>query len=91
MGLETLPARGSVLDVGCGAGAAGLSLVPPAGLLVGVDAGAGMLAAFAERAAARGVRHLLVEGRWPDVATRLPLSMSSSATTCPTSARSRGP
>ncbi|MDP9241458.1 MAG: SAM-dependent methyltransferase, partial [Actinomycetota bacterium] len=35
--LEALPAGGSVLDVGCGGGAASLALAPPAGRLVGVD------------------------------------------------------
>ncbi|HVM00432.1 MAG TPA: class I SAM-dependent methyltransferase [Egibacteraceae bacterium] len=70
--LEALPVGGSVLDVGCGGGAASLPLVPPASLLVGVDESPDMLAAFAERAAAQGAGHLLVEGRWPEVADRAP-------------------
>lgn len=70
--LAALPDRGAVLDVGCGGGAGSLPLAPRAGLLVGVDEGAGMLSAFTERAAARGVGHMVVEGRWPDVADQVP-------------------
>ena len=64
--LEALPDDGSVLDVGCGAGAASLPLAPHAGRLVGLDESEGMLAAFAERAGAAGVAHDEVRGRWPD-------------------------
>lgn len=66
--LEALPEGGTVLDVGCGAGAAGLALTERAGLVIGVDESAGMLAAFAERAEGLGVAHDEVEGRWPEVA-----------------------
>lgn len=78
---EALPAGGTVLDVGCGAGAASLPLAAPApGLplagqpstLVGVDEGEHMLAAFAERAARLGVTAETVAGRWPDVAGATP-------------------
>ncbi|MEZ5117196.1 MAG: class I SAM-dependent methyltransferase [Candidatus Nanopelagicales bacterium] len=65
-----LPTGGSVLDVGCGAGASSLPLAPPAAQLTGVDASADMLAAFAAAAAVRGVDVRTVEGRWPDVADR---------------------
>ncbi len=64
--LEALPQSGSVLDVGCGAGAASLPLAPHAGRLVGLDESDGMLAAFAERAEAAGVAHDEIRGRWPD-------------------------
>src|SRR5262249_53587807 len=47
---EVLPEGGSVLDVGCGAGAASLPLASRAGLLIGIDSSNDMLAAFAERA-----------------------------------------
>jgi SAM-dependent methyltransferase len=67
-----LPAGGSVLDVGCGGGRAALGLTPPAGRLIGVDERPAMLRAFAEAAAARGVVHQEVDGRWPDVAERTP-------------------
>jgi SAM-dependent methyltransferase len=70
---EALPDGGSVLDVGCGGGAGSLPLAPPAGLVVGLDEGEGMLAAYAERAAARGVAHEEILGRWPDAADRAPV------------------
>lgn len=70
---EALSDGGSVLDVGCGGGAASLPLVPPASLIVGVDQGAGMLEAFAQRATARGVAHQTIEGAWPDVADQAPV------------------
>lgn len=69
---EALPDGGSVLDVGCGGGAGAMPLVPPAGRVIGVDEGADMLEAFAERAEARGVAHSQIPGRWPDVAGQVP-------------------
>lgn len=69
---EVLPEGGSVLDVGCGGGAGAMPLTPRAGMIVGVDEGADMLEAFTERAQARGVRHIEIQGRWPDVAARVP-------------------
>jgi len=68
---EALPPGGSVLDVGCGAGAASLPLCPPAAKVVGVDGSAAMLAAFSERAAATGIDHIEIEGRWPDVINKV--------------------
>lgn len=65
---EALPQGGSVLDVGCGAGAASLPLSPPAALVVGVDQSEAMLDAFREAASRRGVAVHAVAGRWPDVA-----------------------
>jgi SAM-dependent methyltransferase len=64
---EALPEGGSVLDVGVGGGAS-LPLVPPAGLIVGVDQSPRMLAAFAALADRLGVAHAEVEGSWPDAA-----------------------
>lgn len=69
--LQALPVGGSVLDVGCGGGAAGLALVPPAGLVVGVDSGPGMVESFATAAGERGVPHRVVAGTWPDVAAQV--------------------
>ena len=66
--LQALPAGGSVLDVGCGGGAASLALVPPAGRIVGVDSTPAMLVEYAAEAERRGVAHAEVEGTWPDVA-----------------------
>jgi SAM-dependent methyltransferase len=67
--LEALPSGGGVLDVGCGAGAASLPLASRAGLIVGVDQSAEMLAAFGEQAAGRGVRHETVHGLWPEASS----------------------
>ena len=60
-----------MLDVGCGGGAAGLALVPPASRVDGVDQSPGMLAAFAEAASDRRVAHATVCGSWPEVAGEL--------------------
>jgi SAM-dependent methyltransferase len=61
-----------VLDVGCGGGAAGLPLSPPAGCVLGFDQSDELLAAFAAAATERGVDHRLVRGRWPDDAGTAP-------------------
>lgn len=66
--LDALAVGGSVLDVGCGAGAASLALVPPASPVTGVDESTDMLAAFARGAEQRGAEHTEVQGRWPEVA-----------------------
>lgn len=65
---EALPAGGTVLDVGCGAGAAALALAPPAARLTGVDEQADMLAAFVAAGRERDVEVSTVQGRWPEVA-----------------------
>jgi SAM-dependent methyltransferase len=66
--LEALPEGGSVLDVGCGGGAASFALVPPAARVVGVDSTPAMLEEYAAAADRRGVAHSEVGGAWPDVA-----------------------
>ena len=68
--VEALPAGGSVLDVGVGAGAASLCLVPPARQLVGVDESAEMLARFtaAADAADVGVDVRAIRASWPEAA-----------------------
>ena len=68
---EALPEGGSVLDVGCGGGAAGLALVPPAGRVTGFDRSAELLEIFSARAADLGVAHDAVQGSWPDDAGRV--------------------
>jgi SAM-dependent methyltransferase len=70
--LEALPEGGSVLDVGCGAGAASLALLPHPSKLIGVDTSSEMLEAFLERARAAGSDADAIEGAWPDVAARTP-------------------
>jgi SAM-dependent methyltransferase len=71
---EAVPPGGSVLDVGCGVGAASLPLIPPATTVVGVDPQADMLTAYAERARARGAAVITVAGRWPDAAPDVPVA-----------------
>jgi SAM-dependent methyltransferase len=68
--LEALPPGGSVLDVGAGAGAAGLpAAAERRGSVIAVDMSADMLDELAERAAARGLRSHCVRGRWPETAS----------------------
>lgn len=66
--LEALPEGGSVLDVGCGGGAASMALAGRAASVVGVDESAEMLTLFSDEAQSRGLAHRTVQGRWPDVA-----------------------
>jgi SAM-dependent methyltransferase len=65
-----LETPGSVLDVGSGAGAASLPLLPRCTQLTAVDAEPDMLDLLAERAQAAGVPARLVPGRWPEVAAQ---------------------
>ena len=59
---------GSVLDVGSGAGAACLPLLPRVTSLTAVDADADMLEQLSQRAVAAGVTARTVLGRWPETA-----------------------
>jgi SAM-dependent methyltransferase len=63
---------GAVLDVGAGAGAACLPLLPRTTELTAVDSDLGMLELLAERAAGRGVTARTVCGTWPEVAGKIP-------------------
>jgi SAM-dependent methyltransferase len=67
-GLALLGDGGTVLDVGCGGGAAAFALVPPATHVTGVDRQHDMLAVFTAAARERGVAHRTVPGSWPDAA-----------------------
>lgn len=67
---EALPDKGSVLDIGCGAGAASLPLADRAASLIGVDTDLRALKEFRTRAEAAGVKTITLEGRWPDIADR---------------------
>jgi precorrin-6B methylase 2 len=71
--LEALPPGGTVLDVGCGAGATSLPLVKRAGRMVGVDGQDDMLEAFQRSVAAAGIQVGTLPGRWPDVAAGAPI------------------
>lgn len=68
---EALPAAGTVLDVGAGAGAASLPLTG-ATTLIAVDENSDLLAELRARAARRGLETMAIIGRWPDVAARVP-------------------
>ena len=71
---EALPEGGSVLDVGCGGGAAGLALVPPAGRVTGFDQSQDLLDLFAARAAELGIEFEAVQGSWPEDAAAVGLA-----------------
>jgi SAM-dependent methyltransferase len=71
--LEAFEPGGSVLDVGVGSGATSLPLAGRARRIVGIDQDPDMLVAFGEAAAAAGVKHTTIEGRWPDVAAAVPV------------------
>jgi SAM-dependent methyltransferase len=61
---------GSILDVGAGAGAACLPLLPRATHLTAVDADAGMLDGLSQRVATAGIAVRTVAGSWPDAAAQ---------------------
>lgn len=63
--LAALDPPGSVLDIGSGAGAACLPLLPRTTALTAVDTDAGMLELLAQRAAAAGLGARTVQGSWP--------------------------
>lgn len=65
--LAALPDGGSVLDVGCGAGAASLPLTRRAKRLIGVDSSPRLLAEFGLRAAALAAEVVAIDGAWPAV------------------------
>ena len=69
---EALTPRGSVLDVGAGAGAASLPLAALTRELTAVDVSDTMLAALTERADRLGLATRTIVGRWPDVAPEVP-------------------
>jgi hypothetical protein len=71
---DALPAGGTVLDVGVGAGAASLPLHPRCSLITGVDSSAKQLSEFARQATRRGATARTVDGGWPEAATRTPIA-----------------
>jgi SAM-dependent methyltransferase len=64
---------GSVLDVGAGAGAASLGIVPAGGDLHAVDSQPSMLRALEAAARDRGVSLTTYDGTWPDLADQVPV------------------
>ncbi|TDD56908.1 methyltransferase domain-containing protein [Nonomuraea terrae] len=71
---EALPEEGTLLDVGAGAGASSLPLRGRIGHLYAVDTSRAMLDGLTSRAEKLGVPVTAVEGRWPDVADRVPVA-----------------
>ncbi|HXL40965.1 MAG TPA: methyltransferase domain-containing protein [Actinomycetota bacterium] len=80
--VEVLPAGGSVIDVGSGAGAASLPLAPRASRITAIDTDPAMLSSLTAIAAGLGAEDgrdrapevVTVAGRWPDVADRAPVA-----------------
>lgn len=70
--LAALRERGTVLDIGCGGGAASIPLTSRASLVTGLDQSPGMLASFTETLAGRGAEVATLEGVWPDDAGPAP-------------------
>ena len=70
--LEGLPERGTVLDVGCGAGATSLPLAERAGAFVGVDTSPEMASAFRDAVQPLERDVATIEGGWPEVASSAP-------------------
>jgi SAM-dependent methyltransferase len=70
--VEALTTRGTVLDVGAGAGAASLPLHERIDALTAVDTSEQMLGQLTVRAERLGIPTRVVTGRWPDVGDRVP-------------------
>jgi len=71
---DALDPPGSILDVGAGAGAACLPLLPRATHLTAVDADTGMLERLSQRVATADIAVRTVAGRWPDAAAQAGLA-----------------
>jgi len=69
-----LPAGGSLLDIGCGGGAASIPVGARAGSLLAVDSAEPMLHDFITAADAIGVPVRTWHGSWPEVAADVPVA-----------------
>ncbi len=69
---EQMNRGGSVLDVGCGGGAAAFAVAPPATEVIGTDRQPDMLELFAATAAEREIPCRVHAGSWPEVADAVP-------------------
>jgi len=69
-----LPHGGSILDVGCGGGAASIPVAARAGSLLGVDSSERMLQDFSAAAATAGVPVRTWPGSWAEVAPDVPVA-----------------
>ena len=72
--LEALPALGTVLDVGVGAGAASLPLYLRCALITGADSSTESLTEFRRQARRVGVKARTIKGAWPAVQRRAPVA-----------------
>lgn len=70
---EALQPGGTVLDIGAGAGAASLSVVPSGGHLHAVDSQPSMLQAIEAAARERNIALTTYDGVWPDIAADVPV------------------
>ena len=71
---EALGDGGSVLDVGCGGGAAAFAVAPPATEVIGTDRQPDMLELFEATARKRGMASQVHDGSWPEVAGAVPVA-----------------
>ncbi len=72
--LAALPGgRGTVLDVGAGAGAAGLALASRLTRLTGIDRSTPLLDALLAEARDAAVEAQVIPGRWPELAEAIPV------------------
>ncbi|MCE2513139.1 MAG: methyltransferase domain-containing protein [Acidimicrobiia bacterium] len=69
---EALGEGGSVLDVGCGGGAAAFAVAPPATEVIGTDRQSDMLELFTATAVERSIPSQVHAGSWPEVADTVP-------------------
>ena len=69
---EALGESGSVLDVGCGGGAAAFAVASLSTEVIGTDRQADMLELFAATARDRGIAASTHAGSWPDIADEVP-------------------
>lgn len=69
-----LPSAGTLLDIGCGGGAASIPVAGRAGLLLGVDSSEGMLSSYTAAARVAGVAVLTWHGAWSEVADDVPVA-----------------
>ncbi|MDQ4037583.1 MAG: methyltransferase domain-containing protein [Actinomycetota bacterium] len=67
-----LPGRGSVLDIGCGGGAASLPLAAVVDSFLAVDASEQLLQSYVRAAADSGISVRTWCGTWPDIAAEVP-------------------
>jgi SAM-dependent methyltransferase len=69
-----MPANGALLDIGVGRGRASIPIAEGRYRLIGVDEDLEMLAGFAEDARRRSMNVETHEGRWPDIASEVPVA-----------------